>query len=181
MNDRVKPLAPPTQARLKELFDYNPETGDFVRRVSVISSNGRAGCIAGSTDTTGYRQIRVNGWLYRAHVLAWVYMTGEYPKDMIDHIDMNRANNAFKNLRECSTNQNQYNTAARQANKLGIKNVHQSPDGKYVGTVKKNDRQHRKMFLKLSDAIDWVQAKRFELHGEFAYVDQSAPVAKEGE
>ena len=47
-----------TQERLKELFEYRPETGEFIRKVS--RGRAKAGSIAGSPDKDGYIFIGIN-------------------------------------------------------------------------------------------------------------------------
>jgi hypothetical protein len=56
--------------------------------------------------------------------LAWFYTTGAWPKDQIDHIDGNKSNNRFANLREATPSQNTQNQRrAMRTNKLGILGV----------------------------------------------------------
>ena len=110
-----------TQERLKEVLHYDPETGIFVWRVSPTNCV-RLGSAAG-THNKGYIQIRVDGTIYHAHRLSWLYMTGRFPKDQIDHINRVRDDNRFINLREASSGQNAQNTAKRQNNKSGFLGV----------------------------------------------------------
>jgi hypothetical protein len=94
-----------TAERLRELMNYDQETGRFTRLISV-SSNARAGDIAGSFNCNGYRQIKIDGISYKEHRLAVLWMTGSWPKDQIDHADLNRAHNSWKNIREATRPQN---------------------------------------------------------------------------
>lgn len=113
-----------TAETLRSRYLYDPETGLFTtcRR---IGSRGRpaGGRILGYTHEGGYVWIRIDGHLYRAHRLAWLYMTGEWPSEEIDHRDLNKSNNSWKNLRECTHQQNMMNCKIRKHNKLGIKGV----------------------------------------------------------
>lgn len=79
-----------------------------------------AGKVAG-TDLRGYVAINLDGFPRRAHRLAWLYVTGEYPADEIDHIDRNRANNRFENLRQATMPENQRNRAVNSNNQSGLK------------------------------------------------------------
>jgi hypothetical protein len=108
--------------QLRELLDYDPNTGVFVWRVS--RSRTSAGSVAGSKNTHGYWQIRACGKLYYAHRLAWLYMYGTWPKDQIDHIDGNRVNNRIENLREATNTENQQNRGLSPSNISGFTGVH---------------------------------------------------------
>lgn len=90
-----------TQSRLKQVLDYNQDTGQFRWR--------RTGKVAGCKSGHGYWKIRVDKRLYNAHRLAWLYVYGEWPKDEIDHIDRNGENNAIANLRQVTSSQNKLN------------------------------------------------------------------------
>ena len=93
-----------TLSRLKELLSYNPKTGLFTRLVSKRVS--KIGTIAGAQDSYGYTQIKLDGKLYLAHRLAWMYMLGVYPSKEIDHINFMRNDNRWCNLREATRCQN---------------------------------------------------------------------------
>lgn len=111
-----------TQARLKELLHYNPATGVFTWIIS-RKYNATAGTIAGGVDSYGYSRIRVDNTRHRAHRLAWLYMTGEWPANAIDHINGVRNCNIFANLREATTAQNNINVGIRKDNTSGYKGV----------------------------------------------------------
>lgn len=108
-----------TQKRLKELFDYNPETGIFINKVR----RGRyhAGTVAGHCGQ-GYFRININRKLYLAHRLAWLYVHGELP-EYIDHINRTPTDNRLVNLRPVSKKQNQENKEKQVNNKSGYKGV----------------------------------------------------------
>ena len=110
-----------TQARLKEVLEYYPEIGIFMWRP------GRVGCrtnvLAGSRNLHGYRDIRVDRVLYKAHRLAWLYVHGYFPENDIDHIDKNPSNNRINNLRAVSRSCNMRNTGNPKTNMSGCKGV----------------------------------------------------------
>ena len=103
----------PTQERLHELLNYDPDTGQFIWKVKP-ANNIKAGDIAGSLGkVTGYYRIRVDGAVYCSHRLAWLYVHGEDPGSLeVDHANKNRADNRISNLRLATHRQNGMNTNA---------------------------------------------------------------------
>lgn len=95
----------------RALLDYDKDTGTLTWRVH--TRNTRIGGIAGSPSSNGYVQIQVCNHNYRAHVLAWLLMTGEWPKHQIDHINGNRSDNRWANLRAATQSQNSINSPPR--------------------------------------------------------------------
>jgi HNH endonuclease/AP2 domain len=127
-----------TAERLREVIEYNPETGEF-RWKKTLGSRAQSGKIAGSLDHQGYRIIRVNGTTYQAHRLVFLWMTGCWPAADIDHIDGNKANNRWENLREATPSQNVANSRRNRKNKSGFKGVH-AQHGKWVASITVNGR-----------------------------------------
>lgn len=111
-----------TQERLKEVLDYNPETGEFYWKAQV-SSRAKAGCKAGWVNSIGYRQIWVSGKPYFAHRLAWLYVYGYFPENDIDHINRIRSDNRALNLREVSRSCNLRNAGGHTGSASGVKGV----------------------------------------------------------
>lgn len=111
-----------TKERLREVFTYNPMTGLFVRNAPTRGCNSKTP--VGSANQHGYIRITVDGRRYMAHRLAWLYMTGEWPSESVDHIDGNPANNAWVNLRDVSASVNMQNQRrARRDNRTGLLGV----------------------------------------------------------
>lgn len=111
-----------TTARLKELLSYDPESGDFIwsghRRVGV-----RIGAVCGRISRHGYREICVDRVLHRANRLAWLYMTGEWPALSVDHINRNKADDRWCNLRLATNSENAANQCVRKSNVSGFVGV----------------------------------------------------------
>jgi HNH endonuclease len=100
-----------TADELRKLLSYNPDTGKFFWLVS-LSWRRQAGDIAGS-NISRYRAICLNYVRYYEHVLAWLYMTGDWPASEIDHKDRNGRNNRWSNLRLATHAENGANTKGR--------------------------------------------------------------------
>jgi hypothetical protein len=115
-----------TQTRLKEVLDYNPETGAFVWK---INRRGRAksGSIAGAIKTGNYIQIMVDGKMYLAHRLVWTYVYGELPSEKIDHINRITNDNRIENLRLVNNKQNRENISLAKNNTSGHTGVYWLP------------------------------------------------------
>jgi hypothetical protein len=109
--------------RLRELLSYAPETGLWTWLID-RGGTARAGTLAGAKDGRGYNQIRIDGSKHRSCRLAVLYMTGEWPAAQVDHIDRDRSNDRWLNLREASSSQNRGNCTVRSDSYLGIKGVH---------------------------------------------------------
>lgn len=123
-----------TQDRLKALVNYAPETGVFTWNMA--RRRCRPGDKIGCRMKNGYICIRVDDILYTAHRLAWRYMTGEWPSAQIDHINGDRADNRFSNLREATNAQNAQNRK-RKDNKSGFPGVRREND-KWLAEIKVN-------------------------------------------
>lgn len=117
-----------TKERLQELFDYDADTGHFTRKVS--KRTDRIGEVAGAANTKGYLQIRVDGRLYVAHKLAWLWVKGEFPSVQIDHRNRIRDDNRISNLRLATNKQNGENREASPRSTTGFRNVSYEPSRK---------------------------------------------------
>lgn len=122
-----------TAERLRNEILYDPGTGLFTRKAT--------GQRAGWGESHGYRKISIGCVKYYEHRLAWLYMIGEWPKNKIDHIDGDRSNNAFANLREATDAVNAQNIKNAQTNnKLGLLGVYQKSH-RFIARIYANGRE----------------------------------------
>lgn len=88
-----------TAERLRELLDYDPETGYFRWRRDV-GARAWKGQLAGTMARDGYEYIGIDRRRYPAHRLAWLYVHGEWPRGLLRHLNWLRSDNRLENLRE---------------------------------------------------------------------------------
>lgn len=135
-----------TQEIVRDLLNYDPETGIFTWRHrdrkyfktdrAPNPWNARyAGKEAGRV-TNGYIQIRIFEYDFYAHRIAYLYMTGSFPEMEIDHIDRNKTNNRFENLRVVSKTVNMQNIFnPYRSNKLKVRGVRQTASKKFDARI----------------------------------------------
>ena len=107
-----------TQDQLKELLRYCPASGVFVWK---LTRGPRAvkGSIAGRINNTGYAQIGIYGKRHSSHRLAYLYMTGEFPPNDIDHINGVKDDNRWCNIRAVTRTENLQNRRLPRSNTSG--------------------------------------------------------------
>lgn len=161
------------QKTLKYWLRYNPETGNFrwnhVRRKA--RKHAIAGCLARDSHNKKYIAIGLHKKVYKAHRLAWLYMTGDWPEYEIDHIDRNSINNAWHNLRDVPRSLNQQNRAL--ANKSGYRGVVKR-GRRYTARLhgKKNKgRKHLGTFDTAEEAHEVWQKTAKQLYGDDCATD----------
>ncbi len=157
-----------TQARVKELFDYNSDTGALIWRVS-LSSKPTVGNEAGSWRPDGYRKVRIDTKPYYIHRIIWLWMTGSWPKDGIDHKDLDPSNNKWANLREANATQNTTNRPYQSNNKHGLKGVtlHRQ-SGLWRARARAYGKVVSSYHKTKEEAASAAEQARSLLHGDFA-------------
>jgi DNA-directed RNA polymerase subunit RPC12/RpoP len=110
-------LTNPTQADLLEVFRYDPVSGSQV-----------------------YLSVLVGGKQYLAHRLIWFMQTGQWP-DQVDHLDHDRSNNRWTNLREILGPENQKNMGKVRKNSNGEMGVRVLPSGRFSAYIMVNRKQ----------------------------------------
>ena len=153
------------QEFLKSRLSYDQGTGLFTRIKSVPGNKGSAGSLAGSIGGHGYILINFRGEKKGAHRLAWMYMTGEWPAHDVDHINGDRADNRWSNLRAADDSLNAQNQRMAYANnKTGYLGA--SRCGKrYKAQIQVNGKvMHIGLFDSALEAHKAYVIKKRELH-----------------
>ena len=110
-----------TQERLKELLDYNIETGIFTRNITV-GSRAMKGMIVGSPDKDGYLEVTLNRRKYKLHRLAFLYIEGKFPIE-VEHDNRIKFDNRWCNLIATTRLENQKNLPKQKNNTSGVTGV----------------------------------------------------------
>jgi len=144
-----------TQKYLKELLHYDPETGIFTR-LTKPANRVNIGDIAGSLRPDGYLEIGVKGSRYLSHRLAFLYMTGEFPDKGIDHVNHQRGDNRWNNIRCATQQKNMRNASKSKANTSGVTGVYWRKDrNRWRAMIKVDNKQiYLGMFIDLEDAAN---------------------------
>ena len=177
------------KAKVVEPIDwvtYSPETGKFIYKTATaemfgegkrhMSAKTRAkvwnaknsGREAGSVDAHGYVVMSVGSKLYKAHRLAFLLMTGEMPKGQVDHINGDKADNRWENLRDVPKLVNALNQKRHVTNKSGITGVRFSThNNKWMAYIGHNNRMnHLGMFDTIEEAAEarWDAEEKLGFH-----------------
>ena len=127
--------------RLLEVLDYNKNTGHFTWKET--RGGVKRGSIAGAFDSRETITINIDRKKYRAHRLAWLWMTGEWPSAEIDHKNGIKTDNRWGNLRDVRPSVNQQNRrSAQKNNKCGLLGVSLERK-KWRATITINRKQKR--------------------------------------
>jgi hypothetical protein len=157
---------------LRELLEYNPETGTMVWKVA-RSNRVKAGKeLTNTSPSTGYMRVRVNKKLMVVHRVAWALATGAWPKGVIDHINGIKTDNRLCNLRDVTRADNCLNRAGTQTNKkigdLGV--FFDKRRGTWYAQICRHGKtQHLGVFASQQEASFAVAKARKSILGEVAY------------
>lgn len=150
------------QETLKEYLSYDPVTGVFVW-LRKTGCKVVVGSRAGSYGPT-YAEVGILGVNYRLHRLAFLYMEGRFPLNDVDHIDGDKKNNSWNNLREVDRSKNELNKHEASAGKRSCKfrGVFRSSGGRWFSRIKSDGvLRHLGTYDTQEEAYQkYVEAKR---------------------
>lgn len=126
-----------TSDRLRSMLLYCPESGHFTWLNPGRANPRLVGARAGGVNSEGYWKISVGGKNYLAHRLVFLFVLGRWPVGVLDHINGDRTDNRFLNLRESSDALNAQNRRkARTGNTSGYLGVSwNSRRGQWVAQI----------------------------------------------
>ena len=157
-----------TQDRVRQLFVYDQATGKLYWKPRKGVAAGReAGCVS---KKDGYRRVGIDFTGYLVHRIVWLYEIGEMPPGLLDHVNMDRLDNRFENLRLATKSQNGFNRLRSKRNNSGFKGVcYDKSKGNYLAKICVNYKQiNIGRFSNPEDAHAAYAAATERLHGNFA-------------
>lgn len=165
-----------TAEQLRAALDYNPRTGVFTWKPRQPGdkfntwAGRRAGCVKRGAEHE-YIMIRINYQLYRAHRLAFLWVTGVWPEFEIDHRNHDGLDNRWSNLRLATSSQSSMNTRLRRDNTSGLKGVwFEKRRRHWVAEVIAEGKKHHLGSFPTAEAAKAARDKAARrLHGKFAY------------
>lgn len=154
----------PSVERLRELFDYDAATGDLFWRHRIVNdgyvrrfSRRWAGTRLDTRCGQGYIVVSLDGGQLKAHRIIWKMMTGEDVL-MVDHINRDRADNRWCNLRAADHSINAANQSVHSMNKFGVRGVYRDQGRYYARLSVRRKLLHLGAFDSIEEASAAQQA-----------------------
>lgn len=152
-----------TQADLLNIYEYNPISGELRHKLDTVK--GTKDTLATHSHSQGYLSVYIGGKEYLAHRIIWFMQTGCWP-DQIDHIDHDRSNNRWNNLREVPSRINQLNMSQKKSNTSGVTGVRVLSSGRFQAYIMVNRKQ---IALGSFDNIDDAKAARKAAEAKYEF------------
>jgi len=165
-----------TAEMVRRALDYDPVTGllswrhrdDVLPRVNKRLAGKPAGCPDGQY---GYLSVRLHDCPYQAHRLIWLHVTGEWPADILDHVDGNPLNNVWSNLRPATRAENNRNRRTRREDGR-LKGTLPASRGRWRAVIMLGRENHNLGTFSTQEEAHatYIEAAK-RLHGGFARFD----------
>lgn len=139
------------------VYPQDPETGHFFRDHKRADTPRRDGYARVTLDD-GRRML--------AHRAAFIFMTGSEAAGFVDHVNCDRGDNRWANLRTVDANGNQHNQrAAQRGNRCGLLGVSVHARGGFYSRIAVNGRsRYLGYFATAQEAHQAYVAAKRELH-----------------
>lgn len=167
----------PDYARMAAVFQYCPETGEVWSKVQrgPFPPGRKVGGVFQPRKGTPYLRMRFDGHNFLLHRVAWLLMTGEWPRGEVDHADGNGLNNVWANLRLASRSEQCRNVKAASTNATGVVGVsfHRATE-KYMARGRSGGKEvYLGLFPTIAEAARASKEFRDREYGAFAPTNRS--------
>jgi hypothetical protein len=125
-----------------------------------------AGTVVGTINQNGYHRVGIRGIFYLLHRLVWKLRTGKEPPEFLDHIDGDKSNNAFNNLRPATRTKQKWNSKTHKNNTSGYRGVSKRKNG-YIARIGPGGNQYLGTFDTAKKAAVVYRAAARKMHGNF--------------
>jgi len=157
-----------TQEYLRRNFRYDESTGELTRTVHTGGA-GVPNVAIGTRDAKGHLRANIGGRGEFVHRLIWLYVTGEWPKQQIDHVNGIGDDNRWANLREATPTQNKCNQPVRRDSASGLKGVHQDRiTGRWRAYISVDRKRINLGFFATKEEAHAARLRASCMHGDFA-------------
>lgn len=152
------------QELIRKFYSYNPDSGEFTHRLPLHEA--REGDVPGYIGNHGYIACSVGGTEYLVHRLIWLYMEGNLP-EMVDHINHNKLDNRWCNLREVNNTENTKNCSVSKNSVTRVNGVSfMESKGKYRAYLMVN-RKH--IHIGLYDTVEEAAEARAKADIDYGF------------
>lgn len=154
----------PTQSSLQQVFSYVEDTGELRHRYTTLS--GKQGELATFDHSRGYLSVCVGKKQYLAHRIIYMMKEGFWPEH-IDHINHNKQDNRWKNLRSVTQEENNRNMPQQTNTATGVVGVSlHKPTGKYRAYITVGGKAKH---IGLYETVAAAQAAREQANNQYGY------------
>lgn len=162
-----------TAQQLREVLHYDPETGQFSWSPHYHGGRLRGKPVGHVSVETGHVNIRVFKRSYEAHRLAWLYMTGVWPENTVDHENRVPHDNRWKNLRDATMTQQRQNQKMRKDNRHGYRGLELHTSGLWRVRIGLNGKRIQVGYFKTPEEA--MQAREQAERDHFTHAPACAP------
>lgn len=156
--------------RLSDVLSYDESTG-LLHWKQTVARNVKIGSVAGSVRSDGYLVVRYKGEQYPAHRLAFFLKNNRWPEGEVDHINGDKSDNRWINLREATRSENMRNRGSYIRNTSGFKGVSKQGKKWRANICSNGVRTYLGCFLTKEEAFAVYQRAAREQHGNFANIE----------
>ncbi|MCM2503903.1 HNH endonuclease [Aureimonas altamirensis] len=155
---------------VRSIIEYDPETGILTRIRNDASPRYRNAVPykTGYVNAEGYVIVSIDRKPYMAHRLAYLIMTGEWPDECIDHVNHDKADNRWSNIRPATLEQNCWNKKPNKRNTTGFKGVTACGDA-FKALIRINGKAiYLGRFKTVEEAGEAYRLASIAHHGEYS-------------